>query len=143
MTGDRDAILELVARYAHAVDGRDVEGIVALFTPDGRIDFEGGATSGDGAAGIRAAFERAFTGTQLAPPATSTHLMANTLVDLQGDTAHAETQGVAFLASPATGTVVTRGLLYSDDLRRTEDGWRIAHRIHRSIWQTSSPVRPH
>jgi ketosteroid isomerase-like protein len=136
---DRDDILELVARYAHTVDGRDVDGIVALFTVDGRIDFEGGESSGQGHDGIRSAFEEAFTRPVLARPATSTHLMANTIVTVDGDTAHAETQGVAYLASPASGSVTTRGLTYSDDLRRTAEGWRIAHRIHRSTWQTEAP----
>jgi uncharacterized protein (TIGR02246 family) len=136
---DRDEIVEIVAQYAHTVDGRDIEGIVALFTPDGRIDFEGGESSGDGHDGIRASFQAAFARPVLARPATSTHLMANTVVTVDGDTAHAETQGVAYLASPATGTVTTRGLTYSDDLRRTADGWRIAHRVHRSIWQTEAP----
>ena len=131
---ERDDILDLVARYAHAVDDRDLDGIVGCFTPDGRIDFEGGRSGGQDHDGIRAAYEKAFTAPHLAPPACSTHLMANTLVDIDGDTAHAETHGVAFLAGD--GAVVTRGLRYSDDLRRTADGWRIAHRVHRSIWQT-------
>lgn len=69
--------------------------------------------------------------------------MANTLVTIEGDTARAETQAVAYLASPATGTVRTRGLRYSDVLRRDEDGWRIAHRIHRSIWETEVPGQVH
>lgn len=136
---DREDILELVARYAHTVDDRDVAGIVALFTADGRIDFEGGATSGEGHDGIRAAFEQAFATPVLAPPATSTHLMANTIVSLDGDVAHAETQAVAYLAAPINGTVVIRGLRYSDDLVRTTEGWRIAHRVHRSIWQAEAP----
>ena len=136
---DRDAILDLVARYAHTVDERDVEGIVACFTSDGRMDFEGGQTSGAGHDGLRAAFTTAFAQPALARPAVSTHLMANTLVAIDGDTATAETHGVAYLASPATGTVRTRGLRYSDVLRRDGDGWRIAHRVHRSIWETEAP----
>jgi uncharacterized protein (TIGR02246 family) len=140
---DRDAILDVVAQYAHAVDDRDIARILTCFAPDGRIDFEGGQTSGEGHDGIRRAFEQAFTGPMLAPPATSTHLMANTLVSIDGDTAHAETQGVAFLASPSTGTVVARGLRYHDDLRREGAGWRITHRVHRSTWQTESPGEVH
>ena len=140
---DREEILDVVARYAHTVDDRDIDGIVACFTPDGRIDFEGGRNSGVGHDGIRRAFEEAFALPQLARPATSTHLMANTLVAIDGDTAHAETQGVAYLASPATGVVATRGLRYSDDLRRGDAGWRITHRIHRSTWQTDSPGEVH
>jgi ketosteroid isomerase-like protein len=136
---DREEILDVVARYAHTVDERNIDGIVACFAPDGRIDFDGGLSSGEGHDGIRAAYEQAFTAPTLAPPAASTHLMANTLVTVDGDTAHAETQAVAYLASGTLGTVVTRGLRYSDDLRRTDDGWCIVHRVHRSIWQTEAP----
>jgi uncharacterized protein (TIGR02246 family) len=140
---DREAILDVVARYAHTVDARDIDGILTCFAPDGRIDFEGGRSEGAGHDGIRAAFTDAFAQPALAPPATSTHLMANTLVTIDGDTATAETQGVAYLASPATGTVRTRGLRYSDVLRRDEVGWRITHRIHRSIWETETPGQVH
>lgn len=140
---DREEILDLIATYAHAVDDRDIDRILTVFHSDGRIDFEGGASSGQGHDGIREAFENALAGPILAPPATSTHLMSNTLVTADGDTAHAETQAVAYLASPATGTVVTRGLRYSDDLRRTVDGWRITRRVHRSIWQTEAPGKTH
>ena len=140
---DREAILDIVARYARTVDDRDIDGILDCFAPDGRIDFEGGAISGQGHKGIRAAFEAAFAQPTLAPPARSTHLMANTLMTIDGDSASAETQGVAFLASPATGTVVTRGLLYSDELRRVDGRWRITHRVHRSIWQSEAPGEVH
>ena len=34
---DRMALLELVARYAHTVDARDVPGILACFAADGSI----------------------------------------------------------------------------------------------------------
>jgi ketosteroid isomerase-like protein len=140
---DRDEILDVIARYAHTVDERDIEGILSCFAPDGRIEFEGGRITGEGHDGIRTAFGEAFARPALAPPAASTHLMANTLVTIDGDTAHAETQGVAYLASSELGTVVTRGLRYSDDLRRGADGWRITRRIHRSIWQTEAPGAIH
>lgn len=135
---DRDDILELVARYAQTVDERDVAGVVGCFAEDGRIEFDNGATSADGHEGIRSAFEEAFRTPALRPPAASTHLMANTLVELAGDTAHAETQAVAYLANGTTGALVTRGLRYSDDLRRGPAGWRIAHRVHRCVWHVDS-----
>jgi uncharacterized protein (TIGR02246 family) len=135
---DRSEILDVVATYAQAVDEHDIERIVDCFTADGRIDFEGGQITGVGHDGIRKAFETAFTRPAFTPPAASTHLMANTLVTVEGDGARAETQAVAFLASGALGTVTTRGLHYSDRLRRDAGGWRIAHRVHRSQWQTES-----
>lgn len=140
---DREEILELVATYAHAVDERDLDRILSVFAPGGRIDFEGGAMSGVGHAGIRSAFETAFAAPMLAPPSASTHLMANTLVTVDGDRARAETQAVAFLSSAATATVVTRGLRYSDDLERVDGEWRITHRVHRSLWQTEAPGTIH
>jgi ketosteroid isomerase-like protein len=136
---DRDDILELVARYAHTVDERDVDGVVACFVPDGRMDFEGGATTAVGHDGIRAAFEEAFARPALRAPSASTHLMANTIVNVDGDAGHAETQAVAYLVDPGAGTLVTRGLRYSDDLRRDPaGGWRIAHRVHRCTWHHES-----
>ena len=126
----------MIATYARAVDDRDIDGIVGCFTADGRIDFEGGQTSGEGEAGIRRGRSRTFT----ARPRRARYVDApdgDTLVTIDGVEAHAETQAVAFLASGSLGTVTTRGLRYSDDLQGA-DGWRITHRIHRSIWQTES-----
>jgi uncharacterized protein (TIGR02246 family) len=140
---DRSEILDVVATYAQAVDEHDIERIVDCFTADGRIDFEGGQITGVGHDGIRTAFEDAFARPAFTPPAASTHLMANTLVTLEGDTAQAETQAVAFLANGALGTVTTRGLRYSDRLRKDAGGWRIVHRIHRSLWQTEAPGAVH
>jgi uncharacterized protein (TIGR02246 family) len=143
VSADRDEILDLVATYAQAVDDRDIERILTVFTPDARLDFVGGAISAAGHDGIRDAFEQAFRRPEMAAPATSTHLMANTLVTIDGNTAHAETQAVAYHASRATGTVVTRGLRYRDVLRRVDDRWLIAHRVHRSLWQTEAPGTSH
>jgi len=140
---DRNEILDVVATYAQAVDEQDIDRIVDCFTADGRIDFEGGQITGVGHDGIRTAFEDAFARPAFTPPAASTHLMANTLVTLEGDTAQAETQAVAFLANGALGTVTTRGLRYSDRLRKDPGGWRIVHRVHRSLWQTEAPGDVH
>jgi ketosteroid isomerase-like protein len=140
---DREQIEDVIATYAHAVDDRDIDRILSCFDPAGRIDFEGGVTSGVGHDGIRTAYEEAFAQPALALPATSTHLMADTLVTIDGDTAHAETQGVAFHASATLGRVMTRGVRYSDDFHRGADGWRITRRVHRSLWQTESPGQVH
>jgi ketosteroid isomerase-like protein len=141
VTTDREAILDVIARYARVVDDRDVDGIVELFTDDGRIDLEGGVQSGVGHDGIRAVYEAAFRSGLMAESPASTHLMGNTRVSVEDDVAHAETDAVAFLASPTS--VVTRGLRYSDDLVRVPTGWRIARRVHRSRWQSEAPGRAH
>ena len=76
----------MIARYAHTVDDRDIDGIVGCFAPDGRIDFEGGQTSGEGHDGIRSRVRGGLRRHRRSPaPATSTHLMANTLITVDGD----------------------------------------------------------
>ena len=72
----------------------------------------------------------------------STHLMSNVLVTLDGDTAHLETEAVAYLASENRDTIITRGLRYSDDCVRRGDGWLIERRVHRRTWQSEAPGRP-
>jgi uncharacterized protein (TIGR02246 family) len=130
---DRREIERLIAAYAHAVDARDVDRIVALFAPDGEIDYHGREPE-SGTEAIRAFFTGALR------PGTSTHLMSNTLLDLDGDQAHAQTEAVAFLAFDGADAVTIRGLRYTDRFARTPDlGWRIARRQHRCLWQCSAP----
>lgn len=130
---DRRAIERLIAAYAHACDTRDVDRIVNLFAPDAEIDYHG-REPGSGTEAIRALFTEALR------PGTSTHLMTNTLLDLAGDEAHAQTAAVAFLAVDGADSVTIRGLRYTDRFARTpEHGWRIARRQHRCYWQCSAP----
>lgn len=135
---DEAGIRDVVARYAHHVDARSIAGILECFTDDARFESADGSVGTYGRESIRKFFETAFSGPRLTPPAASTHLMANTLIDLDGDIAHAETQAVALLASRAEG-LVTRGLRYSDDLVRTPAGWRIVRRVHTCIWEEAAP----
>ncbi len=136
---DEAAIRDLIARYAHHVDGRSVAAILECFSEEGRFESADGSLRADGLEAIGRFFETAFESPRLAPPAASSHLMANTVIEVHGDQAHAETQAIASLASAAEG-LVTRGLRYSDDLVRTASGWRIAHRVHRCVWETSNSV---
>jgi uncharacterized protein (TIGR02246 family) len=48
---DRFAIQDLIGRYVWALDSGDVDGVAAVFTPDGRaIDTQGNRYEGEGAA---------------------------------------------------------------------------------------------
>ena len=133
---DEAAIRDLVARYAHHVDARSVTGILECFSGDARFETADGSVSAVGREAIRVFFESAFTEPRLSPPAASTHLMANTVIDLDEDVAHSETQAVALLATEAEG-LVTRGLRYDDDLVRTPAGWRIVRRVHCCTWEAA------
>ncbi len=139
---DREALTALVARYAHAVDSRDVPAVVACFTDDTHVEFDGGTEVVDGRDALFRFFEDALVQPRMGTTGVSTHLMSNILVTTMGDAAHIETQAVAFLASDERATVVVRGLRYSDDCVRGDDGWLIRHRIHRSLWQAEAPGGP-
>lgn len=139
--GDRLALLELVARYAHTVDARDVPGILECFAPDGAFVSGTEGWTRRGHAEIRAFYEDSFAKPVLT--GTSTHVMTNTIVVFDGDdAARLVTQAIAYLAPVDAGTVTARGLTYTDRCIRTDDGWAIAERIHRLHWQTSSPGEP-
>jgi len=133
---DHVAIRELIARYAQHVDARSIPDIVGCFSDDACFEGADGSVRAVGAEAIAQFFASAFVGPRLVAPAASTHLMSNTVIELDGERAHAETQAVAMLAS-ATEGLVTRGLRYTDDLIRTPGGWRIAHRVHRCVWEAA------
>ncbi|HEX9994648.1 MAG TPA: nuclear transport factor 2 family protein [Acidimicrobiales bacterium] len=139
---DRGAVDDLVARYAHAVDRRDVAAIVDCFTEDAHLELNGGEAVADGRAAIEALFTAAFAGGITGPDGVSTHLLGDVLVELDGDRAGVEIQGVAWLASPERTTVVVRGLRYTDECVRDGGRWRIRHRVHRSLWQAEIPGGP-
>jgi hypothetical protein len=134
---DRLALLDLVGRYALAVDGRDVAGVAAVFDVDARLEFVSTGTVHVGRDAIAAFFAGGFAAPPLAGGA-STHLMANTVIDpIDADTAAMTTSCVAYLATHEG--VVARGLTYADRAERTPDGWRLVERIHRLHWQAEMP----
>jgi ketosteroid isomerase-like protein len=71
----RDQIRQLAERYALAVDGKDLDGIAGLFVDD--VD---NGRFGPGRAGVRA-----FFGQSLRAFHCSMHLVANHVIDFDGD----------------------------------------------------------
>lgn len=139
---NRDEIMALVSSYARAVDDRDVPRIIGCFVDDAHVEFDGGASVVDGVTALAEFFESALVQPRMGTTGTSTHLMSNVTVAFDPsdpDVATVETQAVAFLASDERDTVVIRGLRYSDACLHTEEGWRIARRVHRSLWQCEAP----
>lgn len=130
---DAADVRDVISSYAHAVDDRDVDRIVACFTAQAHVEFDGGSQVVEGRETLRSFFGGALS------QGTSTHVMSDVLVEVDGDRAHAETQAVAFHAHAGHEAVTIRGLRYSDDVVRTADGWRIARRVHRSLWECTAP----
>jgi ketosteroid isomerase-like protein len=135
---DREAIVELLRRYAEAIDARDRERVRDLFTPDAVLDY----TSTDGPRGRRDEVVDWLLDA-LAGVTLTQHLLANHDIEVAGDDATCRTLMLNPLVLAGTGdgtgdgeaTVLLFGGSYDDRLTRTEVGWQIRHRVHTVTWQ--------
>ncbi|OHV33316.1 MULTISPECIES: nuclear transport factor 2 family protein [Pseudofrankia] len=109
---DQVAIGGLLARYCLTLDLDDVEGWVGLFTPDASYLVYG--RSFDGRDALRAMMRAAPGGLHLGGPP---------VIDMVGPDEARTTRNLLFV-DRADG--VARHAVYSDELVRTPDGWRIS-----------------
>jgi hypothetical protein len=111
---DRDEIRQLLARYVHAIDAGKGDDWAATFTDDGVFDM--GGRSVEGAVALRA-FAEGRGGAR--------HVVANEVIDVDGDEARVQAYVFVFAGTPPTGTVSGS---YDDSLRRVDGRWRFARR---------------
>ncbi|MBW8827224.1 MAG: nuclear transport factor 2 family protein [Acidobacteria bacterium] len=111
---DRDEILQLMYRYNHAVDGQAAEEWASTFTDDAIFDAAGRVATG----------RDELVGFASALPAGMRHIVANPVIDVQGDTAHVR----AYITVLKAGAIMSVGT-YDDQLVRTPAGWRFAKRV--------------
>jgi hypothetical protein len=132
---DRLELIDLMVRYAHAVDTRSWDDFDDIFTPDAIIDYTafGGPTGGVGEI-------KAWLDETLAAFPAFQHLVSNPLLTIDGDSATGRTMcfnpmGVA-RAEGERGDprMFFCGLWYLDRFVRTSDGWRIASRAEEKSW---------
>jgi hypothetical protein len=117
------AIQQLVSRYARALDARDIDTVVSMFSPEVQATPE---ESG------RDALAR-YLNVLMSRMRTSVHLVCNHVVDFR-DADHAS--GIVYcrdeLERPDTGEWVVGTIQYWDDYARAEGTWCIVRRrIHR------------
>jgi hypothetical protein len=132
---DRSDIAQLLAAYAHAVDGRNFAAVAECFVPEASASY-GGLELGPGV-------ERIIDHIRgVERFATTQHLFGVPLIHVDGDTASATSHAISYLVDESDGdaTVLGRGLTYDDELVRTPAGWRIARRVHRPLWSTVAPL---
>jgi ketosteroid isomerase-like protein len=111
------AINNLINSYGHIVDERQWSRMEELFTPDAVFDMTSfGPEVIHGLEALRTCF-REVDGHPLAHHAT------NILIDADGDEVRVLSKGVSLRHGEMGSTV------YRDVLRKTPEGWRIAHRI--------------
>ncbi len=111
---DHVAITDLLARYCLNLDLDDVDAWVELFMPDATYEVYG--RSWDGHEGLRKMMRAAPGGLHLGGPP---------VIDMVGADQALTMQNLLFVEAK-TGTM--RRSVYNDELKRTEDGWRIVKR---------------
>ena len=136
---DRIEIDDLLIRYTVAIDNKDWELLDTVYTSDAKIDY---TTSG----GIKGDYPevRAWLAKVLPAFKMTQHLISNSVVKVDGDTATART-----MVFNPMGTDDGKGGLnifhvggwYRDKLVRTEDGWRIAERYEEKAFMNSIPSK--
>lgn len=125
----REEIRDALNAYSHGLDQRNWEIYARAWTPDAMI-FAPGPGSADpvSADEFRTRLITANDATRL----SGQHLLNNTWFQIDGDTAHTVTEftwvTLQTTDKPDLLFEVRGGGLYVDDLRRTDQGWRISTR---------------
>jgi ketosteroid isomerase-like protein len=132
---DRLAILECIARYSYAYDGKDADAFANHFTEDGVWElFDTGATSPAARIETRPAIREWVSALHERLGAIVTrHFQSGTLFDeLTPTTARTRTMLLVTHQHGMDRTPrPTRSGVYHDEWRKTPDGWRLAHRVLR------------
>ena len=130
---DRQAIMDCAIRFSRGVNRRDKELLRSVFHPDATDDhgfFVGG----------REDFLKWIDSIYMELEVTQ-HFVTNQTVDLDGDTAHAETYWLVANVAKNSVTVTLRGGRYIDRFERRNGVWAIAARVCLIEWNgTTSDV---
>lgn len=123
---DRLEIQDLMVRYSHAVDTRQWDLLDEVFTPDAHIDYSAmGGSTGDLTA------TKEFLATMLPNFLAFQHLISNSSISVDGDTATGRTLcHNPMLVADAQGrqSLMLCGLWYLDTFVRIDGQWRIQRR---------------
>lgn len=140
--GDWWAITRVIAHYARFADERRFTEMAGLFVPDGRMLLfrprsQHPSETPQGHDALAAAFGALCTFE------TTSHVLAPSLVEVDGDTATAFTRCMAHHISQAPEGRVRFTLAdrYEDDLVRTPDGWLFRERRKYTDWTETAPLR--
>lgn len=133
---DRVEIVDLLNRYAMALDDRDWQRLATCFTPDAIAVYGPVLGRQEGFAAI----ERVCRGA-LEPLDSSHHIISNHEIAIDRDTARTRCYLHAQHTKAGTegGDNFTIGGAYIDELVRTDGGWRIRRRELRILWQEGNP----
>jgi hypothetical protein len=131
---DRLAIAETLALYCRGIDRCDPEQLAAAFTPQAMIDY------GDGAKPIAETIPGLMAG--LGAMRLTQHNISNTSMQINGETAKAETNCVALhiIPGPQGDIELVVGGRYLDGLVKRAGRWQIAERLYVMDWNRTAPA---
>ena len=144
--GDRTEITDVLYRYAKGIDDKDMQQVLSCFAPDIEMDQLGRKVVGIDMLSrlLRGEFGGPKSAIGVDRINASTHVLANILISLNGNSAKADTQGIAHLYATRDGQDVflVRGIRYMDEFRKLDGRWAICKRLHTETWQyEATPVR--
>lgn len=118
-------IRRVLAIYCHACDRGDASLMASVYAPEGSFDDHGivRAPGPD--------YAREMTGIVASMTTTISHMLGQSIVQIDGDEARAETLFLALMASEGDDGAPRLTQLagrFVDRLRRGDDGWKIRHR---------------
>ncbi len=131
---DRLEIQQLITDYCTAVDTREFEKLLDIFTPDAVIDYSAvGGTVGTPAEVVPWLREN------LAIFSDYFHLVGNHSIRVDGDTAASTSTcfNPMVFASTTPQAMMIVGVWYHDTFVRTEDGWRMSGRLEQKTFMHS------
>jgi hypothetical protein len=118
---DREAIADVLRRYARGLDRHDVELEATAFWPDAQVNY--GFYSGQ-----RDDFIEWGNATHALSLAGHEHHLTTQTIDIDGDEAHVESYVLFFLRAKDDGSTFVGGARYLDRMERRGGEWRIAVR---------------
>jgi uncharacterized protein (TIGR02246 family) len=121
---DLEAIRALISEYRRALDEKDFEAYAELFGDDGEFIADGGIHARGREQILAMLADLQSKGALTVAAGDDRHLVANTEITLDGDTATSRSTWV-YITRADKLEMVGR---YIDTLRRTPDGWRFARR---------------
>jgi ketosteroid isomerase-like protein len=121
---DRLALRELVARYALAIDDRDIDAIAAMFTADGRFRSRDGVMDASGREAVIEQFRGRFGA--LGP---TNHIAHDQICTFSADGDSASGIATSHAELWRNGRAFVTALRYDDQYRREEGRWRFADRL--------------
>lgn len=131
---DHIAIERLMYEYARCADKKDYGGFARVFCEDAVFEYRGEQVT------PVAAIQQLMH--NLDNYSVTQHRVQNVLYEVEGDSASGETYCLASHLKNAENELlkIDMAIIYADELRREEDGWRIARRVFNLLWSQTSSI---